>query len=438
MGGYLHSIWLSSDIDRVAIFQHGQINSACGEVCLCAGNRPIGQRIRACMFLNSHLIHDPIPHTLVSPNYPAIIPNMSNPSLVLNKIDDISFETFESPTISDPHDVIVEVKKTGICGSDIHYYAHGKIGPFVLTKPMVLGHESAGIVSQVGDKVTTVKVGDKVAIEPGVPSRLSDEYKSGHYNLCPHMCFAATPNLNENEPNPPGTLCKYYKSPEDFLVKLPEHVSLELGAMVEPLSVGVHACKLAKVTLGDVVCVFGAGPVGLLAAAAAVSLGALAVMIVDIFDAKLQMAQQIGVAHYTFNSKTGGDYTKLVENFGGRHPNVVLECTGAEPCINLGVQVMLAGGRFVQIGNAGGPVSFPITEFATKEGTLFGSFRYGYNDYKTSVAILDKNYAAGKERAPIDFEKLITHRFNFKDAIKAYDLVRGGNGCVKCIIDGPE
>ena len=131
---------------------------------------------------------------------------MSNPSLVLNKIDDITFEKYDSPKIEQDNEVLVEVKKTGICGSDIHYYAHGKIGTFVLTKPMVLGHESAGIVVEVGKKVSTLKVGDRVAIEPGVPSRFSDEYKSGRYNLCPHMCFAATPNLTEGEPNPPGTL----------------------------------------------------------------------------------------------------------------------------------------------------------------------------------------------------------------------------------------
>lgn len=360
-----------------------------------------------------------------------------NPSLVLNKIDDISFEEFPAPEITQPHEVLVEVKKTGICGSDIHYYAHGKIGDFLLTKPMVLGHESAGIVVAVGDAVTSVQVGDKVAIEPGVPSRLSDEYKSGHYNLCPHMVFAATPNSTEGEPNPPGTLCKFYKSPEDFLVKLPEHVSLEMGALVEPLTVGVHASRLGKVTFGDHVVVFGAGPVGLLAAAVARKFGAASVTVVDIFDNKLQMAKDIGAATHTFNSKTS-TVSLAAALPAGIRPNVVLECTGAEQCIQLGVLALAVGGRFVQVGNAGGYVKFPITEFATKELLLYGSFRYGYGDYKTSVAILDENYKNGKEKALIDFEALITHRFSFKDAVKAYDFVRSGAGAVKCMIDGPE
>lgn len=361
-----------------------------------------------------------------------------NPSLVLNKINDISFEEYPVPEITDDNDVLVEVKKTGICGSDIHYYTHGKIGNFVLTKPMVLGHESAGIVSKVGKNVTDLKAGDKVAIEPGIPSRASDEYKSGHYNLCPHMVFAATPNSNEGEPNPPGTLCRYYKSPLDFLVKLPDTVSLDLGALVEPLTVGVHASKLANVKFGDHVVVFGAGPVGLLAASVATMFGASSVMVVDIFDSKLQIAKEVGCATHTFNSKTEGDHTKLVEKLGNK-PTVVLECTGAEPCIQLGVLAVAPGGRLVQVGNAGAYVKYPITEFATKELTLYGSFRYGYNDYRTSVALLEKNYRNGKDKAPINFDRLITHNFSFKDAVKAYELVKSGaDGCVKCMINGPE
>lgn len=376
-------------------------------------------------------------YTLQSPPIHSffISPTMTNPSLVLNKIDDISFEDYESPEITSPRDVIVEVKKTGICGSDIHYYAHGLIGPFVLRKPMVLGHESAGVVVAVGDDVTNLKVGDKVAIEPGVPSRYSDEYKSGNYHLCPHMAFAATPPVNPDEPNPPGTLCKYYKAPADFLFKLPDHVSLELGAMVEPLTVGVHACKLANLKFGENVVVFGAGPVGLLTTAVAKTIGAKNIMVVDIFDNKLQMAKDMGAATHTFNSKTGDD---LVKAFDGIEPSVVLECSGAKQCIYTGVKILKAGGRFVQVGNAGGDVNFPIADFSTRELTLYGSFRYGYGDYQTSIDILDKNYINGKENAPINFELLITHRFKFKDAIKAYDLVRGGNGAVKCLIDGPE
>lgn len=359
----------------------------------------------------------------------------TNESLVLNKIDDISFQVLETPTITSPTDVIVQVKKTGICGSDIHFYAHGGFGYFRLNKPMVLGHESSGVVVEVGKDVKTLKAGDKVAIEPGVPSRLSDAYKGGHYNLCSEMVFAATPNSDPNGPSAPGTLCKYFKSPEDFLVKLPDHISLEMGALVEPLSVGVHACKIGSIKFGDIVVVFGAGPVGLLAASTARKFGASKVMVVDVMESKLEMALNLKMATHVFNSKNGNisDMIKLL----GKEPNVVLECSGAEICIQTGVHVLARGGRFVQVGNTAGLSGFPLTEFATKELTLFGSFRYGFDDYKTGVSILDSNYKNGEDKAEVDYLGLITHRFKFKDAIEAYDLVRAGK-CVKCIIDGPE
>ncbi|MDC6270705.1 NAD(P)-dependent alcohol dehydrogenase [Acetobacter pasteurianus] len=359
-----------------------------------------------------------------------------NPSLVLKKVDDIVFEDLAVPKIEHPADVIVQVKKTGICGSDIHYYAHGKIGAFKLTKPMVLGHESSGVVHEVGEGVKNLKKGDRVAIEPGVPSRYSEAYKSGKYEIDPDMCFAATPESDPKKPNPPGTLCKYYKSPEDFLYKLPDNVSLELGAMVEPLSVGVHGIRLANLSFGENVIVFGGGPVGLLTAAAAKIFGALNIMVVDVVDEKLKLAKEIGAANYTFNSKSGGA-EDLIKAFDGIRPDVVLECTGAEPCIKLAVQTVRDGGKVVQIGNASGDVSFPIVEFSSRELTLLGSFRYGYGDYATSIKILEKNYANGKENVQVDFEKLITNVFPWKEAVEAYDFVRAGKA-VKCIIDGPE
>lgn len=187
---------------------------------------------------------------------------IENPAIVLRKVGEIDLEVRPVPFIEEPHYVKIAIKATGICGSDIHYYRTGAIGKYVVKSPMVLGHESSGEVVEIGAAVTRVKVGDRVAIEPGVPSRYSDETKEGRYNLCPGMAFAATPPID-------GTLVKYYLSPEDFLVKLPESVSYEEGACVEPLSVGVHANKLADVRFGNRVVVFGAGRVGLLTGAVA-------------------------------------------------------------------------------------------------------------------------------------------------------------------------
>ena len=147
---------------------------------------------------------------------------MQNSSFVLSKPHNVYFEDRPKPEIKDPYTVLVNVKFTGICGSDVHYWEHGAIGDFVVKAPMVLGHESSGIVEEVGSAVTTLKKGDRVTLEPGIPCRRCIRCKEGNYNLCLHMVFAATPPYD-------GTLAKYYTLPEDFCYKLPENVPLEHG-----------------------------------------------------------------------------------------------------------------------------------------------------------------------------------------------------------------
>ncbi|CAI4303837.1 AQG_2a_G0006760.mRNA.1.CDS.1 [Saccharomyces cerevisiae] len=353
----------------------------------------------------------------------------SNPAVVLEKVGDIAIEQRPIPTIKDPHYVKLAIKATGICGSDIHYYRSGGIGKYILKAPMVLGHESSGQVVEVGDAVTRVKVGDRVAIEPGVPSRYSDETKEGRYNLCPHMAFAATPPID-------GTLVKYYLSPEDFLVKLPEGVSYEEGACVEPLSVGVHSNKLAGVRFGTKVVVFGAGPVGLLTGAVARAFGATDVIFVDVFDNKLQRAKDFGATN-TFNSSQfstdkAQDLADGVQKLlGGNHADVVFECSGADVCIDAAVKTTKIGGTMVQVGMGKNYTNFPIAEVSGKEMKLIGCFRYSFGDYRDAVNLV----ATGK----VNVKPLITHKFKFEDAAKAYDYnIAHGGEVVKTIIFGPE
>lgn len=289
---------------------------------------------------------------------------------------------------------------------------------------MVLGHESAGIVVEVGDAVTSLKLGDRVAMEPGIPSRYSDEYKAGKYNLCPHMAFAATPPYD-------GTLCRYYLLPEDFCVKLPDNVSLEEGALIEPLSVGVHVSKQAKIVPGDVVVVFGAGPVGLLIASCALAFGASKVLSVDLFQHKLDLATEIGITHTFIPTK--GDSPKesarkIIEILG-EEPTAAVDASGAEPSIQTAIYVLKQGGRYVQAGMGRDEITFPIAEFCSKELELNGSFRYGYGDYKLAVEFV----ASGK----VPVAKLITHHFKFTEAEDAFKTVMSGEA-VKVIIDGPE
>lgn len=348
-------------------------------------------------------------------------------AVVLEKKGLIKIEPRKVPEIKNPHDVKIQIKATGICGSDVHYFTHGSIGDFVLKAPLVLGHESAGVIVEVGEAVSAVKVGDRVAVEPGVPSRYSKETMSGHYNLCPHMAFAATPPYD-------GTLVKYYIAPEDFVYKLADHISFEEGAVIEPLSVGVHANHLAGTHFGQAVLVLGAGPVGLLTGAVAKAFGATDVVYVDIFESKLERAKQFGATH-TILFKPDSDESELVhsvtKSLGGLHPDVVFECSGAEKCIRAAIKSCRRGGTIVQVGMGKDEITFPINEFSQKEATFKGCFRYYEGDFDDAVKLL----STGK----IDVKPLITKVFSFDQAVEAYTHnVEHAKDVTKTIILGPK
>ncbi|KAJ1671625.1 hypothetical protein EV182_007527, partial [Spiromyces aspiralis] len=217
-------------------------------------------------------------------------PNGENTVCLLRSINHIDMAHTDIPTPR-AHEVQINVKVTGICGSDVHYWKRGAIGDFVVKKPMILGHESAGIVTAVGNEVTGLKVGDRVALEPGWPcfGRGCSHCREGNYNLCPMMKFAATPPYH-------GTLANYVCQPAEFCYKLPDCVSLEEGALVEPLSVAVQAVEQAAIVqIGHPVLVMGAGPVGLLTALCAQAAGASPVMVTDIDEFRLKFACERGV-----------------------------------------------------------------------------------------------------------------------------------------------
>eukprot|EP01126_Amoeba_proteus_P058612 TRINITY_DN757_c0_g2_i2.p1 TRINITY_DN757_c0_g2~~TRINITY_DN757_c0_g2_i2.p1 ORF type:complete len:270 (-),score=8.37 TRINITY_DN757_c0_g2_i2:757-1566(-) len=166
-----------------------------------------------------------------------------NLAIVLRERKQFSYEEIPMPHPK-PGSVIIRVHTTGICGSDVHYWAHGKCGPFVCNGPIILGHESSGIVEDVGQGVQHLKRGDRVAMEPGVPCRLCTYCRNGKYNLCPEMKFFATPPID-------GTLANFIEHPADFCYKMPDHMSFEEGALLEPLSVAVHSCQRGRVTAGS-------------------------------------------------------------------------------------------------------------------------------------------------------------------------------------------
>ncbi|XP_072017829.1 sorbitol dehydrogenase-like isoform X2 [Amphiura filiformis] len=309
----------------------------------------------------------------------------------------------------------------GICGSDVHYWIDGRIGDmFVVKEPMILGHESSGIVSAVGEGVTKLSVGDRVAIEPGVPCRICEFCKTGRYNLCADVVFCATPPGN-------GSLRRYYCHAADFCYKLPDHVSLEEGALLEPLSVGTHACRRAGVTLGSCVLVCGAGPIGLMSMLAARALGASKIAIIDIAQNRLDMAKQLGVDYpLLVNTKDSLEMAKKVHTAMGCEPNITIECSGAEQSVQTGVYATKPGGVLTVIGHGPKMVSVPIVEATARELDIRGCFRYA-NDYQLALEMI----ATGK----VDAKPLITHHFPLEKTLDAFETSRtGAGGAIKVMI----
>lgn len=352
---------------------------------------------------------------------------------------DVEKTVFEDRPVAPlaPYEVRVNVRQTGLCGSDCHYKMHGRIGDFVLRKPMVLGHESSGIITAVGSDVTDRRVGDRVALEPGVPCCMCALCLAGHYSHCEKLVFAATPPYD-------GTLATYYNLRSSFAHPIPDNMSLEAASLMEPLSVAVHAAvSLGRVRALENVLVFGAGPIGLLCAAVARAYGAKRVVCVDLVDEKLAFAQEF-CATSTFKTtppnaeESAMDCSRrnaetlvaelgedVAENGGF---DLALEATGAQSCLQMACWAMRTLGRIVAIGMGNPEPQIPITRMMVREVSLVGSFRYCAGDYDKSIALA----STGK----IDVERLVTHRYQFKDADKAFDTTARGKGedgkaCIK-------
>jgi len=344
-----------------------------------------------------------------------------NLTAILYKTDDIRLEQQDIVEPA-PDQVLLKMDSVGICGSDVHYWTHGAIGDFIVKAPMVLGHEAAGVVAKLGSNVTNLKVGDRVAIEPGVPCGGCSYSKSGAYNLCINMKFCATPPVH-------GNLARYYAHSANYCYKLPDNVSLEEGALMEPLAVGVHACRRAGVSLGKRVLICGAGPIGLVNLLTAKAMGASEVIITDIMDNRLEVAKSMG-ADYTYKAtrgKTAEDMAADVkELLGGEMPDITIECSGVESSVRFGIMATKSGGCLVLVGLGKPEIMMPIVNAAVREVDIRGIFRYA-NCYPTAIAMV----ASGK----VDVKPLITHRFKLEETLQAFETAKtGAGGAIKVMI----
>ncbi|XP_055614684.1 sorbitol dehydrogenase-like isoform X2 [Uranotaenia lowii] len=344
-----------------------------------------------------------------------------NLTAVLYGIEDLRLEQRPIPIPKDD-EVLLEMDSVGICGSDVHYLTNGRIGDFILTKPMVIGHEASGVVSKVGASVKNLKPGDRVAIEPGHGCRVCEFCKTGRYNLCAEMIFCATPPYD-------GNLTRYYTHPADFCYKLPDHVTMEEGALLEPLSVGVHACRRAGVGLGSRVLVLGAGPIGLVTLITARSMGAGRIVVTDLLQNRLDVAKELG-ADATLVIEKGVSEQDVVKKihalFGGTAPDKTIDCSGAEATSRLSILATESGGCAVLVGMGPPEVKLPLVNALAREVDIRGVFRY-CNDYPAALALV----ASGK----INVKRLITHHFNIEETAEAFNTSRHGlGGAIKVMI----
>ncbi|CAG5856764.1 unnamed protein product [Menidia menidia] len=336
-----------------------------------------------------------------------------NLSVVLHSQGDLRLENRPVPEPG-PNEVLLQMHSVGICGSDVHYWQHGRIGDFVLKKPMVLGHEAAGRVLKVGSAVKHLKSGDRVAIEPGVPREMDEFFKNGRYNLSPSIFFCATPPDD-------GNLCRYYTHNANFCYKLPDHVTFEEGALIEPLSVGIHACRRAGVNLGSTVFICGAGPIGLVCLVVAKAMGASQVVITDLSAERLKVARELGADFQLTVKRTDGaqQLAKRVENMLGAQPQVTIECTGVESSIQTAIYGTRSGGVVVLVGLGAEMATVPLINAAVREVDIRGVFRY-CNTWPMAIAML----ASGQ----VNVRPLVTHRFPLEQAVAAFETTRQGLG----------
>ena len=325
-------------------------------------------------------------------------------ALVLEKKDSLTIRDIAIDEVLGAHDVRIDMHTVGVCGSDVHYYTHGAIGPFVVREPMVLGHEASGTISEVGDAVTHLKVGDRVCMEPGIPDPNSRATQLGLYNLDPAVRFWATPPIH-------GVLRPSVVHPAAFTFKLPDNVSYAEGAMVEPLAVGMHAANKAQIKPGDIAVVMGAGPIGILTALAAIAGGCSQVIITDVQQAKLELASTLGPIKAVNIAKESlvEVVNTLTDNWGA---DIVFECSGNEKAAASVFEPLRPGGVVVYVGIPLTPVQLNIADAQIKEARIENVFRYAHV-YPRALSLME----SGK----LDVKPLITDVFKFEDSIEAFD-----------------
>jgi L-iditol 2-dehydrogenase len=329
---------------------------------------------------------------------------------VLRSAGDLAVEERPDPSPG-PHEVLVRVGSVGVCGSDVHYFEHGRIGRFVVDAPLVLGHEASGVVVATGPEVSRLSVGQRVSLEPGVPDFSCAQCLAGRYNLCEDMRFFATPPVD-------GAFAELVAVHEQFAHPVPDDLTDDAAALLEPLSVGLWACHKGQVGAGSRVLVTGAGPVGLVAAQSALALGAASVVITDVNPHRLRLAHELGVTETL-------DVSSSPVSEAGTLVDVLLECSGHPAATADAIRAVQPAGRVVLVGMGGDEMALPVSRIQERELTVTGTFRYAYT-WPAAIALA----ASGR----VQLDQLVTGYYGLHEVREALTAARTDPHAVKPIV----
>lgn len=337
---------------------------------------------------------------------------------VMNGIGKMGFEERDIPEPK-ADEVLVKLEYVGICGSDLHYYETGAIGDYVVKPPFVLGHEPGGTVVEVGKNVTHLKVGDRVALEPGKTCGHCEFCKQGKYNLCPEVVFFATPPVD-------GVFQEYVAHEADLCFKLPENVSTLEGALIEPLAVGFHAAIQGDAHLGQKAVVMGAGCIGLVSMMALKARGVSEVYVVDIMEKRLEKAMELG-ASGVINGAREDVLERVKELTDNKGMDLVIETAGTEITTRQAIHMAKKGSVIVLVGySKSGEMKLPMSLVLDKELTFKTVFRYRHI-YPMAIDAV----ASGK----VNLKGIVTNIFTLDEAQKAMDYsVNNKADIVKAVI----
>lgn len=321
----------------------------------------------------------------------------------------------EKPTLPSGH-ILIQTRRIGICGSDIHVY-HG-LHPY--TKyPIVQGHEVSGIVAEVGEGIEGFAPGDPVVFMP--------QEVCGHCYPCRHDMYHICDNLKVIGFQANGAAQEFFPIKAEMVLKLPANIDLDQAAMIEPLSVAVHAVNRAGNAAGKNYLVLGSGTIGLLTALAAQASGAGRVLVSDISDFKLDIARKAGIAH-TVNPHTQDLGEAIVQSLGPDKADVIIECVGVEETIGQAITYARKGSTIVVVGVFGRKPVTDIGLVQDRELNLIGSLMYQKQDYENAIALV----ASGK----LNLQPLITRRFPFTQYQEAYEFIENAQGnSIKVIVE---